>query len=116
LGIPTVHFLAEFARLGLGAYQVCRFFFAILGRPSQFGQIDIEALLEIRIGEDRENLGTTEFPVSLADRAAEEMINFSHIVSLGGMLYYRGCRWIGCLGLITALSPGNNSDHPHQQV
>src|SRR5215813_6497626 len=44
------------------------------------------------------------------------MIVFSHVVSLSGLLQFRGCRPIGCLGLITAFSPGNHSDYAHKPV
>jgi hypothetical protein len=73
-------------------------------------------LLEVGIGEYLENFGVAKLTVPLAHWAAQEMIIFSHVDFLGGLLQFRGYRWIGGLRLITAFSPGNNSDYAHKQV
>ena len=73
-------------------------------------------LLEVGIGEKVQNFGAMKFTVPLANRAAQEMIIFSHFGFLGGLLEFRGCRWIGGLEVITAFSPRNNSDYAHKQV
>jgi hypothetical protein len=81
-----VYLLAELARLGLGAYQVRRCFFAVLRGPAQLSQVDIKVFLEVRIGEKLENLGAVKLSLSLANGALQDVIVFSHVVSLDELL------------------------------